>query len=110
LVLTEQESEHATDRHIAIQRFRLGAILDGILEHALAMLVLCWMDHPSRSMGQRLKNRGGCFGSRSGGGYFGDSQAVRTAAINDSRPSGSPSRMTMTASSLHRVVLGQRRT
>jgi hypothetical protein len=33
-----------------------------------------------------------------------------TAAINDSRPSGSPSRMTMTASSLHRVVLGQRRT
>jgi hypothetical protein len=33
-----------------------------------------------------------------------------TAAINDSRPSDSPSRMTMTASSLHRVVLGQRRT
>jgi hypothetical protein len=82
LVLTAQESEHATDRHIAIQRFRLGAILDGILEHALAMLVLCWMDHPSRSMGQRLKNRGGCFGSRSGGGYFGDSQAVRTAAFS----------------------------
>jgi hypothetical protein len=86
LVLTAQESEHATDRHIAIQRFRLGAILDGILEHALAMLVLCWMDHPSRSMGQRLKNRGGCFGSRSGGGYFGDSQAVRTIAISGSRP------------------------
>ena len=33
-----------------------------------------------------------------------------TVAINDSRPTGSPSRMTMTASSLHRVVPDQRRT
>jgi hypothetical protein len=33
-------------------------------------------------MGQRLKNRGGCFGSRSGGGYFGDSQAVRTRKLS----------------------------